>query len=284
MRAVSCSVILAVAGAMFLAACDNSGEPNPSSTLNFDAAVVAADGALEDLQMMHGPKLGLRGAVFPPLPNESDCFQADGQFQCHPFEREGLTYTRTITYLDENGDPQTDENGDPLYDEATTDGIRYQISVEGDFDREWWSASIDRERDLTVTGLKDDNSEAGGDGVVKWNGSGSGYVERSHHSDGGAFRLYTMESSSEINAVVVPYPRTEDGWPLSGTITRTMTITRESDTGDGETVTRTVTIEFTGEQFVTVTVGDDTYTLDLSERGFGPGKMRDRHRQRMHGH
>ena len=108
MREVSRSVMVAVAAAMVLAACDNSGEPTAFSTLNFDAAVVAADGALEDLQMMHGPKLGLRGAVFPPLPNESDCFQAEGQFQCYPFEREGLTYTRTITYLAENGDPQTD--------------------------------------------------------------------------------------------------------------------------------------------------------------------------------
>jgi hypothetical protein len=280
------TVLLLAAVAIFVAGCDVSQDPEIPSNVNFDAAVVAADGTLEDLRMMHGPGLGLPGAVFPPLPNETDCSEFDGRLECRPFEREGLTYTRAITYLDVNGDPLVDEGGNPVteFDELRMAGLRYQIAVEGELDRERWSASIDRERDLTVTGLLDDNTatdEDAGDGEVTWNGEGSGFVERSRHSDSGDVRTYTMESSSEILDVVIPYPRTEEGWPLSGTITRTMTLTRTSDTEGTETVTRTVTIEFDGTQFVTVTVGDDVFTLDLSERRFGPGKMRDRRGRRF---
>jgi hypothetical protein len=277
-------VLPLAAAAIFMAGCDTGAEPEIPNNLNFDAAVVAADGTLEDLRMMHGPRLGLPGIAFPPLPNETDCPAAEGRFHCRGIERDGLTHTRTITYLDADGVPIVDDEGNPLYDEARTDGIHYEISVAGDLSREWWSASIDRQRDLTVTGLLNDNDDDvnNDDGVVTWVGSGTGDVERSRHTDGGELRTYQMVSSSAINDVVVPYPRTEDGWPVSGTIERTVTITRTSGTGETETTQRDVTVTFTGEQFVTVTVGDDTFTLDLSERGFGPRKMRDRKRRRIH--
>jgi hypothetical protein len=276
--------VVTLALALSFVSCDTASEPEIPDNLNFDAAVVAADGTLEDLQMMHGPRLGLPGIVFPPLPNETDCPAAEGRFHCRGIEREGLTHTRTITYLDAGGLPIVDDDGNPLYDEARTDGIRYEISVVGDISREWWSASIDRQRDLTVTGLLNDNDDddSNDDGVVKWVGSGTGDVERSRHSDRGELRTYHMVSSSVITDVVVPYPRTETGWPLSGTIERTVTITRTFESGETKTTQRDVTVTFSGDQFVTVMVGDDTFTLDLSERGFGPRKMRDHRRQRFH--
>lgn len=276
-------LLTAAVAALSVAGCDSAGEPELSNDIDFDAAVVAADGTLEDLRMMHGPGLGLPGIVFPPLPSENDCPANDGRFQCHPMERDGLTFTRTITYLDLNGDPIVDGEGNPLYDESITDAVHYEISVVGDISREWWSASIDRQRDLTVTGLLNDNDgdDSNDDGVVTWTGSGTGDVERSRHSDGGELRVYHMISSSTINNVVVPYPRTEDGWPLSGTIERGVTITRTLPSGETETVQRDVTVTFTGDQYATVTVGDETFTLDLSERDFGPGKMRDHRRRRF---
>ncbi len=255
----------AAAFAILAVGCDAGNDPSVPSNLSFDAAVVAADGALEDLRMMHGPNLGLPGIVFPPLVGtRPDCPQSGGRFHCPPIGREGLDYIRTITYLDASGNPQAE------YDEATTASIRYQISVEGEISREWWTASIDRQRDLIVTGLLDD------DGVVTWNGTGSANVQRSRHTDSGEVRSYTVVSSAEIRDVVVPHPRREDGWPLSGMITRELTLTRSSDTGGTETVERTVEVTFNGTQFVPVTVGDDTFTLDLGERHFGPGKMRRR--------
>jgi hypothetical protein len=260
------AVIVAIAATMVFSACDLGGGPDSIDYLNYDAAVVAADGAVEDLEMMHGPGLGLPGIVFPPLQGDRpDCPETDHHFSCHPIEREGLEYTRTITYLDADGGTLSE------YDESAVDGIHYEISVQGDLDRDRWSATIDRQRDLTVIGLLDDNDEnVDGDGVVTWNGSGSGNVERSRHSDDGVERTYSMESSAVITAVVIPYPRTENGWPVSGTIERTMTITVTTGTGETRTVTRTAVVTFGGSQFATVQVGDETFTMDLSQRRFGP--------------
>jgi len=278
------TILLAAFAALSIAGCDSTSEPDIPSDINFDAAVVAAHGTLEDLRMMHGPGLGLPGIVFPPLPSENDCTANSGRFHCHPMERDGLTFTRTITYRDLDGNPIVDGDGNPLYDESVTDGIRYEISVIGDIAREWWSATIDRQRDLTVTGLLNDNDDNADndDGVVTWNGSGTGDVERSRHTDGGELRVYHIVSTSTITDVVVPHPRTEDGWPLSGTIERSVTLTRTLASGETETVQRDVTVGFDGSQFATVTVGDDTFTLDLSERRFGPRKMRDHRRRRSH--
>ncbi len=265
MNSTTRAALLSAAFAILAIGCDTGNDPGLPSSVNFDAAVVAADGALEDLRMMHGPNLGLPGIVFPPLVGgKPDCPVSGGQFHCPPIGRDGLEYTRNITYLDASGTPQAE------YDEATTASIRYEISVEGEITREWWTASIDRERDLIVTGLLDD------DGVVTWNGTGLANVQRSRHTDSGEVRSYIMLSNSEILYVVIPHPRTEDGWPLSGSITRQLTITRSSGTGDTETVERTATVVFNGTQFVPVTVGDETFTLDLDERHFGPGKMRRR--------
>ncbi len=245
---------------LLLAGCVGTSSPD-DDTLNFDAAVIAADGALEDLEMMHGPRLGLRGSVFPGLTgNRPDCPMTQDVFLCDPIEREGIEYTRTITYMDAIGDPQG------AYDETTTGSIHYEISIVGRRARERWSADIDRRRSLTVTGLLD------GVDAVTWNGTGTDTILRSRHMDAGDVRTYNVVSSDQITDVMVPYPRTDESWPLSGTITKSMTITRTSDGGD-ETKDRTASIEFNGTQIVEVTVGDETFTVDLTERRFGPGKM-----------
>jgi hypothetical protein len=252
--------MLAAAAAALFTACDFGASPGGIDRLNFDAAVVAADGASEDLQMMHGPGLGLPGIVFPPLDgNRPDCPTEGRRFHCPPIEREGLTFTRTITYFDANGESQEE------YDEASTALIHYEISVQGDLSRQMWSATINRHRDLTVTELLDD------DGLVKWNGTASGNVQRSRHMDGGAARSYSMVTSAEISDVVIPYPRTEEGWPVSGTIVRTISVSRISDGQVVDSKDVVATITFNGTQFVPVTVGDETFTIDLAQRRMGPG-------------
>jgi hypothetical protein len=268
MRRTLLAVLSVSAAAVVLAACDVGG-PETTDYLNYDAAVVAADGAEEDLRMMHGPGLGLPGIVFPPLDgSKPHCPETDMRFHCNSIERDGLDYTRTITYLDVDGNPLEE------FDEAATDGIHYQISVKGDLSREYWSATIDRQRDLTVTGLLDDNDpNVDGDGVVTWIGSGSGEVHRSRHMDG-VERSYDMVSSAQINDVVIPYPRSEEGWPESGTIVRSIDITFTTRDGETKNVSRTATITFQGTQFVPVTVGDETFTMDLGYRHFGPRGMR----------
>ena len=256
--------VMAVALGVTVAGCESSS-PSAGDPTVFDAAIIAADGGLEDLEMMHGPGLGLRGIVFPALTGgRPDCPKTQDVFLCDPIQRDGIDYTRTITYRDVSGAPQD------AYDENTTASIEYMISVQGERGREGWSASIDRTRNFTVTGLQD------GTGTATWNGTSAGTMSRSRHSEDGQSRTYDVSASGTVTDVVIPFPRTDDGWPLSGTITRSvsLTLTNGEDTRSRE---REVIIEFNGTSEVTVTVGDETFTLDLSQR-MGRG----RHVHRRH--
>ena len=250
--------VMAVALAVAVAGCESSS-PSQGDQTAFDAAIIAADGSLEDLEMMHGPGLGLRGIVFPALVGgRPDCPRTQDVFLCDPIQRDGIDYTRAITYLDESGKAQDG------YYEGSTASIEYQITVHGERGREGWSATIDRTRTFIVTGLQD------GTGTAMWNGTSAGTLSRSRHIDGGLSRTYDVTSSGIVTDVVIPFPRTDDAWPLSGTITRSisMTLTNGEDTRTRE---REVTIEFNGGSEVTVTVGDETFTLDLSQR-MGSGR------------
>ncbi len=245
--------VMAVALAVAVAGCESSS-PSTGDPTAFDAAVIAADGGLEDLEMMHGPGLGLGGIVFPALVGgRPDCPRTQDVFLCDPIQRDGIDYTRSIIYRDASGAAQDG------YDENTTASIEYQITVHGERGREGWSATIDRTRNFTVTGLQD------GTGTAMWNGTSAGTLSRSRHIDGGPSRTYDVTSSGIVTDVVIPFPRTDGAWPLSGTITRlvSMTLTNGEDTRTRE---REVTIEFNGGPEVTVTVGDETFTLDLSQR------------------
>jgi hypothetical protein len=94
-------------------------------------------------------------------------------------------------------------------------------------------------------------------------GSGSATAGRSRHTDGGAARSYTSSSATTITAVVLPVPRAEDAWPLSGTITNALSIARDGARGSRAS-SRTATVTFNGTQFVPLQIGDRTFTLDLA--------------------
>ncbi len=263
------SVVIPAAALLALAGCDAGTDPTLTNNLNFDAAVVAADGALEDLRMMHGPGLGVPWGVFPPLEDgRPNCPPENEGYRCPPFERDGFTYTREITYLDSDGNPMD------AFVEGETESIHYLISVNGELSREGFTASISRTRDMTVNGLPLDTDEED-DGVVTWNGTGAGSGERTRLTRDGETAEFATESSFEIDEVVIPHPRCQECWPLSGTITRWVKMTRTIGE-DTETKERTVVITFDGTQFATVTVGEDSFTVDLAERNFGPGHMRRR--------
>ena len=80
-------------------------------------------------------------------------------------------------------------------------------------------------------------------------------------------RNYHTTDAVTVSNVVVNLPRSSNPWPMSGSITRqisgTASISRSGVSKSFE-VTRTVTITFNGTQYATVTVGGDSYTLDLS--------------------
>lgn len=257
--------VMAVAVGIAVAGCESSS-PSSGDPTAFDAAIIAADGGLEDLEMMHGPGLGLRGIIFPGLiAGRPDCPQTQDVFLCDPIQRDGIDYTRTIIYRDASGAAQD------AYDGATTASIEYVISLMGERGRDGWSASVDRIRNLTVTGLQD------GTGTVAWNGTSAGTLSRSRHTEDGLSRTYDVTTSGTVTDVVIPFPRTDDAWPLSGTITRLVSMTRTNG-DDIRTRELEVTIEFNGGSEVTVTVGDETFTLDLSQRMDGGRHVRRRSR------
>ena len=68
-----------------------------------------------------------------------------------------------------------------------------------------------------------------------------------------------MTARSVIENIVMPHPLGEETWPLSGTITRTIVI---EGTPNG-TEERTEVVTFNGTRYATLTVGDETYQIDL---------------------
>jgi hypothetical protein len=228
-----------------LAAC-SSTEPNtpadPNATMT--AATIATEMGAQDVELMHGPG-GAFGFGYP-----SD-FR---RFGCDSVSFGGLTIVRTCTFTDADGLIQA------AYDTTTTESVAVHTEISGAFDRERWSATIDRTTDLVVSGL------AGANTTKIWNGSGSGTASRVREVDSTETREYHLTFSGAITNVVIPVPRTATGWPLSGTITRDVTLTVVGGPRDGETITRSTTLEFNGTQFATLIVNGETFTVDLARR------------------
>ena len=241
----------ALALAVALTACQADGTSPDDAldrTLDRDLALQTADQAAEDIELMGAPggSLGFGLAAAP-----GDDFHAP--FRCGTHDRGHLTVVRTCTFEDATGATQ------PGYDPVTTESASIHVEVSGSVSRDSWSAEVERVRDLIVTGL------AGQETTRTWNGTGSGSASRERHSDRGN-REYRTEGEFTIADVVVPVPRRDDGWPLSGSITWQVTVTIVGGPHDGATRTRTVTITFNGTGHVPITVNGRTFTFDLEHR------------------
>ena len=228
---------LALLTTIALAACnDASGPSEEDLALNEAVAAVAADAAIEDVQQMFfnlgaEPALGASyDAAAPPR-----------------------NFSRTVTFYDA-GDLVMD-----AYNAETTASMNIVVEMSGDVERDGWTASVSRSRDMTVSGL------LGAETSRTWNGTGSGEVSRSQHSDEHGDRTYDMSSSVVIADVVRDLPRDLNPWPVSGTITRSVTVT--ITTADGVvTRERTAVLTFNGTQFVILLVNGEEYEVDLDAR------------------
>jgi hypothetical protein len=207
-----------------------------------DAALIAADGMFQDLAHMQSPATWA-GIGFGP--------------EAGPIEIQGSrTFSRTVTFFPEDS-----------YDPVTTTHMHIVSDLEREVTHTFWSAEIERHRDMTVSGL------AGEETQRTWDGTGTGKVFKSRHPEGGAVRTYDMESSALITQVVRAIPRAENPWPLSGTITRTIKAVRTKEGEDPVERNLTVTITFNGTQFVKMLVDDLSdadgpveYDIDLAQR------------------
>lgn len=229
-------------GVALLTACADSTNPTTLTGLNADVAVVAGDAAAQDVEVMRGPSVGRWGLGFLHRFGRFDCDMVRGP--------KFLTVERTCTYKDAAGNTQN------AYDASTTASANMVAVIKGAVEREKWSGTVDRSTNLTVSGLEGAETQA------TWNGTSSGTATKVRVSDDGEERSYEMSHSGKATNVVVPVPATPTGWPLSGTIERTVTVKKS----DGTTTTRTVSVTFNGTNIVPITVNGETMDFDLSAR------------------
>jgi len=237
-----------VAGlALILAGCNSDGttdtDPNPVPVLDQDVALEAADAAGQDVAIMGGPDVSLGIPGF------------DNQFACRTHDGVQLTVVRTCTFKDAAGNVQA------AYDANTTASVTIHVEIEGEVSHEGWSASIQRDRELVVSGL------AGNETTRTWNGNGSSEASRSRHTEGSDdVRTYDVSSTLTITNVVIPVNRTDNSWPLSGTVTTQVTVKIVGGPHDGETHQRSATLTFNGTRLVPIVVNGTTFTFDLRTR------------------
>ena len=256
MRSIRALAAIALVATAAAACSDTSGPTNdPADVLTADVALVAGDAAFEDVNVIYS-QIGAFGVPTGDVPRTGEwqggCpYDAvTGRFTCPTHTRENMTMTRSYAFADANGQPQS------AYNATTTASANFRSTMSGTVSRERWTATVSRTRDITESGL------AGAETQHVINGVGTSTETRSHHTDGGD-RTYSMSSVATFANVVVPFPRARGAWPLSGTVTRQVTATRDG-AGEPETRSRTATLTFNGTQMATMTVGDRTFSVDLA--------------------
>jgi hypothetical protein len=208
--------------------------------LRMDAALVAADGMFQDLAHMESSMVWA-GTGFAP--------EAVG------VEIQGTrSFSKTVTFFGADGNEQN------RYDPETTASMHIVADLTRVVTHTFWSADITRHRDMTVTGL------AGPETERTWNGTSTGAVKKSRHPEGGTVRTYDMTSSGVITDVVRGVPRADNPYPKSGTVTRTIHAVRTID-GVEEVRDLVVTITFDGTNMATMTVGTESWQINLDDRG-----------------
>jgi hypothetical protein len=233
------TALLAVAA---LGACaDGTGPTSQAEIMNADAAMIAGDATAQDVEMMQGPAGPAFGMHLGFHPARFDCLR-----ETPP----RLTVERSCVFKDADGVVQS------AYDPITTATVVMSATISGEIDRGHLEATINHTHELTVTGL------AGTETSRTWNGNGSGTFTAVRTRSDGTERSYSVASQSTVTNVVIPVPRTLTSWPLSGTIHRVLTLTRN----DGTVVTRDVLVTFNGTQIVTVVVNGETFEFDLADR------------------
>lgn len=240
--------------AVAMAACDQTtGVESLDDTMTTDAAMLAADATIEEIALFQQP---LDFAGFIPGVDEPPPARHPGP-PGGPGSFEGdFAGVRSVSFYDLDGVEQE------AYDPLETASVKIVHEVEGTIVRDRFTAEIFRARTLTVTGLEGEETHR------TWNGSGSSSMARSGVAEDGSERSHGAEGSFTLTDVVVPIPGSEPRWPVSGTVTREMVMTRTGP--DGE-MTREfeIVITFDGSSIATALVNGQVVEIDLSAR---PGR------------
>jgi hypothetical protein len=251
----------ALALATMLAACSDSptaaGTEDAESLATLDMAAVAGDQIAADVGMVVLNE-GAFGLPTVPLARfgswNNDCAfdRLLRKFACQVRHIGSFDVSRSFEFFDALGAVQD------AFDPATTASAHFESTVTGEANRNGFSASFTRKRNLTVSGLE------GAETTHIVNGTTTADAARSQHTDGGRSRSYVLQGSGAIVDLVIPVPRSADGWPLSGTITRDLSFERENSAGKNRSGSRKAEVTFNGTQFVPMTVNGRSFTLDLA--------------------
>jgi hypothetical protein len=263
---------------VFAAACSSdSTSPVQITADDVDQAAVisASDATAEDVSILSASDMTMSGGAVQNLvgggmsmsriavgaPSYAWTFgdgctynAGTGRFTCPAITAGGLTLNRDYAFFDANQTAQS------AYSASTTASANFHVSVTGTHVVDNGQDVVNRDRNLTVSGL------AGAETSRTWNGTGT-RSDNGYRTVADVKRSYTVNDAVTVASVVVNLPRSSNPWPMSGTITRQISGTASvTKTGVSKSfsVTKTVTITFNGTQFATVTVGNNTYTLDLS--------------------
>lgn len=241
-------VLAAVSG---LAAC-TEGASDLDEDVLIALAEQAAGDADDDVQAMRAP--GIPGLGFPRmlggLDETPDCPRSGGVFLCTVEGRRGISTSLEVTFLDGGGAVQSDG-----YDEQSTEAIHVVSNMVGSFEGSRGARAIDRMRDMTVSGLEGDET------TRVWNGSSEGTSSHTFATGDFAGSPRVRTSTSTTRDVVIPHPRADDSWPISGTITSEMTVEGGEHAGTYQAV-----VTFDGTQFATVVINGEEMLVDLTQR------------------
>ena len=239
---------------LLLGACGTElGAPSEEDQqINLDVAAYAADATADDIVLM---TTEADRTMLPTFRNQDGCTRL-AQFRLRCPERhfsDNISFTREVTFYDESG------NEMEFFHRDSTEAVNIVASFEGTRTRDSVEITVNRERNMTVSGLFGTETER------IWNGEGSSALNRTRHTDGNGDRVYNMSSTSTLEDVTIAVPRVGT-WPLSGTITREVTVEVVMGLEDTRTRTRTVVIEFNGTQFASIKINGETFELDLATR------------------
>lgn len=258
------ALVLGTLLAFGAAACEDAGTgPNAidDAAILAEAALVAADGMFQDLSLVQDPGLqgigflgvGTGPALMGGMGGQCQYLGTGATYQCPNLVRDGFTFTRVVTFYDGAGNPQEDG-----FDPTTTDGIHLEFTAEGTRERAFWTAEIERSRDMWLTELLSDAHHLSGQGQES--------VYRSGNPQDGSTMTFDMTADATWDDVVHLQPRAEHPYPESGTVTREIfvEVTKDGEVVGGRNVTAVIT--FNGTQYVTMNVGGEEFEIDLAER------------------
>ena len=255
-------ITAATAALLVAAGCARDGTSPTTPADDFAAAAAAAldpsIGATDGQASMPGLTM-MPGATFDAAAAPSDrCAYsaATGRIVCAAVVRNGLTITRSIAFYDAAGTPQARRD-------AGTVSANTEVTVKGTTTTERGTFTVDRASTLTISGLgRNAKTHA-------LNGSEHGTSSGTITTRDGAVTV-TEAVTSVTKDVVVPVPAGHGVWPLSGTVSRSATLTVARGSGPARTIATTEQVSFTGTSVVNVIITRNgvtrSCTRDLAAR------------------